>query len=226
MAPTIIEPAQFQRLLPVHDHILDFLFLIDPITCLLASKYHYKRYIPSTYRDLTFQDSVLWGLTRESPSSERTLEALSHVHTLRFLRDPHTLHNPHTLRRATRGDHPFETPFKELFPNVKVLFFGAEVILFEIRGSAILDPWVIHISIQNTLWFHIRRPLERVIIDLRGPIGEGIWKDRRAELERIVQRLDLAFFPDSEGRCEYMGINQADPVGTNGDGTPPEKTEN
>ncbi|WVF69503.1 hypothetical protein IAT40_004280 [Kwoniella sp. CBS 6097] len=193
-----MDHALFQRLLPVHHIILDLLALVDPYPCLLASKFYHRRYLPPTYQTLTYTDSVLWGLTTESHSPDRTLQALSHVHTLRFD------HDPQALVHATRGTIPYTRAWKELFPNVRVLYFSAGAILQEM--DALLDRETLYLPVQNTLWFHVRRPLQRVLIDLRGDVGEEMWKTRRSEVERVVHRFNQELFADDEGQCEYLGV--------------------
>ncbi|OCF44775.1 hypothetical protein I317_01264 [Kwoniella heveanensis CBS 569] len=197
----MIDHTPFQRLLPVHDQILDFLSHVDPFPCLLASRYHYNRYLPQVYETFTFDDSALWGLTTEASASstERTLQALAHVHTLRLTE------NPDALKRATYGVPPFKKRWKELFPNVKVIHVTIDLILYE--GDARTSLGAPIVPLQNTLWFHVRRPLERVIIDMKRKAGREKWRygGRRPQVEKTVHRLGQDLLADNGGGCDYVG---------------------
>ncbi|WVR09800.1 hypothetical protein IAU60_006876 [Kwoniella sp. DSM 27419] len=184
---SICESA-WARLLPVHDVIFDYFAEAAPATYVRLSKWHYDDGVAALYHTFPVNDKSLYGLTLPAPDHQRTLRALEYAEVLHFDNEPSG------ISRATQGVGPYPCGYQKLFPNVKSLHVRGEALVnqvpFDLNGYGPILP------LQNALWFHVRRPLQEVILDLRMETSINI-RARQAGLERLRRSLSKAFL--SEG---------------------------
>ncbi|WWC59787.1 uncharacterized protein I303_102349 [Kwoniella dejecticola CBS 10117] len=187
----------FQTLLPVHPRILHHLAYIAPTLYLRLSSYYYTKLIPSLYSTFSPSIASLNGLSHKTLGQDQTRkrQALTHVTHLKI--DSAAWF---ALTKATKGYQPFRQQHQGLFPNVKTL----ELDWYAIKNGS--GDWSnAYLPLENTLWFHLKPPLHKLILQMEGVDSGFLVNAIVASLSKLIRyykpnEIEMIYHGESFGK--------------------------
>ncbi|OCF44774.1 hypothetical protein I317_01263 [Kwoniella heveanensis CBS 569] len=200
---------EFAKLQPVHQTIMDYLFLLRPQLVVSLSLWHYNHYVSILYRHVTLKPSSFAGLFRSygrgEPWDNRTIRAYrNHTNTVRLF-DKRSAYDLCTL---TYGDQPVYVPHKDLFLNVTKIELSWEVMMLQVQAGI----HYLHSNIAGQLGQHLKEGIvEEMVIEMQGALERSGMQKAIADLERECKpKMITCLFGPTWGLSEQFEVYPPD----------------